>query len=55
MFLQSKDCLPIFTELVAGFKAALQQISNSDDNVSKYRVVGSEGLCVYYPTKLLYR
>jgi CHASE3 domain sensor protein len=31
------------TDLMEAFKASLQQISNSEENTSKFKVVGSEG------------
>jgi hypothetical protein len=31
------------TDLMAAFKAALQQIDDSEENNSKFKVVGSEG------------
>lgn len=42
-FLQDNNALPVMTELMMAFKAALEQIDSSEENTSKFKVVGSEG------------
>lgn len=41
--LQDNSSLAVMTDLMAAFKAALQQIDDSEENNSKFKVVGSEG------------